>query len=62
MLKDIEKAEATAAMKNFIYEVSYHMHSAQAHPTADGMRQFKTLGQQQFILPSVGARSFRAAA
>jgi hypothetical protein len=27
MLKDIGKAEGTAAMKNFIYEVSYHMHT-----------------------------------
>jgi hypothetical protein len=44
MLKHIDKAEGTAAMKSFIYEVSYHMHTAHAHATADGMRQFKTLG------------------
>jgi hypothetical protein len=54
MLKDIEKAEGTVAMKNFIYEVSYHMHSAHAHATADGMRQFKTLGQQQFFTCELG--------
>jgi len=35
MLKDIEKAEGTAAMKNFIYEVSYHMHSAHAQDNVD---------------------------
>ena len=46
MLKDIEKAEGTAAMKNFIYEVSYHMHSAHAHATVDGLRQFETIGIQ----------------
>jgi hypothetical protein len=40
----IEKAEGAAAMKNFIYEVSYHMHSAHAHATVDGLRQFETLG------------------
>ena len=57
MLKDIEKAEGTAAMKNFIYEVSYHMHSAHAHATADGMRQFKTLGQQKFFTCELGFNS-----
>ena len=57
MLKDIEKAEGTAAMKNFIYEVSYHMHSAHAHATADGMRQFKTLGQQKFFTCELGFSS-----
>lgn len=57
MLKDIEKAEGTAAMKHFIYEVSYHMHSAHAHATADGMRQFKTLGQQKFFTCELGFNS-----
>jgi hypothetical protein len=57
MLKDIEKAEGTAAMKNFIYEVSYHMHSAHAHASIDGLRQFKTLGQQQFFTCELGFNS-----
>jgi hypothetical protein len=43
------RADGTAAMKNFIYEVSYHMHSAHAHATVDGLRQFETLGRQQFF-------------
>ena len=57
MLKDIEKAEGTAAMKNFIYEVSYHMHSAHAHATVDGLRQFETLGRQQFFTCELGFNS-----
>jgi len=36
MLKDIQKAEGTRATKDFMYDVSYFMHSAHAHATADG--------------------------
>ena len=57
MLKDIEKAEGTAAIKTFIYEVSYDMHSAHAHATADGMRHFKMLGPQQFFTCELGFTS-----
>ncbi len=41
-------------MKGFMYDVSYFMHSAHAHATADGMRQFKTLGQQQVFTCELG--------
>ena len=41
-------------MKNFIYEVSYHMHSAHAHATVDGLRQFETPGRQQFFTCELG--------
>ena len=54
MLKDIKKADGAAATKNFIYEVSYHMHSGQAHATVEGLRQFKTLGRQQFFTCELG--------
>lgn len=54
MVKDIEKAEATSATKDFMYDVSYFMHSAHAHATADGMRQFRTLGREQFFTCELG--------
>jgi hypothetical protein len=54
MLKDIEKAEGTGATNDFMYDVSYFMHSAHAHATADGMRQFKTLGREQFFTCELG--------
>ena len=54
MLKDIQKTEGTGATKDFMYDVSYFMHSAHAHATADGMRQFKTLGREQFFTCELG--------
>jgi hypothetical protein len=57
MLKDIEKAEGTSATTDFMYNVSYFLHSAHAHATADGMRQFKTLGREQFFSSELGFNS-----
>ena len=54
MLKDIQKAEGASATNDFMYEVSYFMHSAHAHATADGMRQFRTLGREQFFTCELG--------
>ncbi|MBI3048078.1 MAG: hypothetical protein HYY76_07170 [Acidobacteria bacterium] len=54
MLKDIQKADGTSATNDFMYDVSYFMHSAHAHATADGMRQFKTLGREQFFTCQLG--------
>jgi hypothetical protein len=44
MLKDTEKAEGTAGMKNFIYEVSYHMHSATLTRLSTGCDSSRRLG------------------
>ena len=49
MLKDIEKLEDTSATNDVMYNVIYFMHSAHAHATTDGMRQFRTLGSEQFL-------------
>ena len=54
MLKDIEKAEGTSATNEFMYNVSYFMHSAHAHATADAMRQFRGLGREQFFTCELG--------
>ncbi len=54
MLKEIQKAEGTSATNDFMYEVDYFMHSVQAHATADGMRQFRTLGREQFFTCELG--------
>jgi len=54
MLKDIEKAEANPSNAGFMYDVTYFMHSAHAHSTAEGVRHFKTLGRQQFFTCELG--------
>ena len=54
MLKDIQKTEGTSATNDFMYDVNYFMHSAHAHATADGMRQFRTLGREQFFTCELG--------
>ncbi len=54
MLEEIEKAEGTSATKNFMYDVSYFMHSAHAHATADGIRQFRTLGRERYFTCELG--------
>lgn len=54
MLTDIEKAEGTSATNEFMYNVTYFMHSAHAHATADGMRQFRTLEREQFFTCELG--------
>jgi hypothetical protein len=54
MLKDIEKAEGTAAMKNFIYEVSDHMHSATLTRLSTGCDSSRRLW---FQLPGIPGRA-----
>ena len=54
MLKDIQKAEGPSATDDFMYEVDYFMHSTYAHATVDGMRQFGTLGREQFFTCELG--------
>jgi hypothetical protein len=57
MLKEIEKAEANLSNAGFMYDVTYFMHSAHAHATAEGIRQFKTLGRQKFFTAELGFNS-----
>ena len=54
MLKDIEKLEGTSATNDAMYKVIYFMHSAHAHATTDGMREFRTLGSEQFFTCELG--------
>lgn len=57
MVKDIEQEEAALSHEGFLYDVSYFMHSAHAHATAEGVRQFRTLRQEQVFTCELGFNS-----
>lgn len=56
MLKEIEATERSTTT-NFMYGVSYFMHSAHAHATSDGMRNFKTLAREKYFTCELGFNS-----
>jgi len=57
MLKDIQTAEGSAVSNDFMYDVSYFMHSAHAHATADGLRHFTTLATERYFSCEFGFNS-----
>jgi hypothetical protein len=57
MLKDIEKGGRHGRDEELHLRSELHMHSAHAHATVDGLRQFETLGRQQFFTCELGFNS-----
>jgi hypothetical protein len=54
MLAEIAAIDGSATSDGFIYDVTYHMHSAHAHGGIDAMRQFKTLRNQKTFTCELG--------
>jgi hypothetical protein len=54
MVKEIASGDGSKPPSHFLYDVIYHMHSAHAHGTSEGMLQFRTLPRQRTFTCELG--------
>jgi Family of unknown function (DUF5677) len=54
MMKEIAVGDGSNPPSHFLYDVIYHMHSAYAHGTSEGMQQFRTLARLKTFTCELG--------